>query len=152
MTTSCVKGVDNDRIMGSAAQYAVSLQGEEQRGVREQNRKINEARDTKWPGLTDEQKTAKDAYRLSRSSNRQAPFQWQIPRAAANIHLIVSLLQLPLLRHNIPDTQISPCQIKVQVDRFSRLNIDLRETSQLPNRAPGYANIQLCDLRAINIA
>jgi hypothetical protein len=73
------------------------------------------------------------------------PRQLDIPTASPNIDRVLALLQLPLLRNNVPNTQIPPGNREGNGLRGAASKMDALETTQLSSRRSSDVHIQLRD-------
>lgn len=74
------------------------------------------------------------------------PRQLDIPATGADIDRVLALLQLPLLRENVPNTKISPRDRESNSLRSVASNMNTLKSAQLPSRRSGDVDVQLRDL------
>ena len=79
----------------------------------------------------------------SKPLDPQDPHQRQLPARAPYINHILPLLQLPLLRHHIPNRQVPSRQRKSNCDRLPRHHILLLKAPKLLHRSTWDPNVQL---------
>lgn len=93
-------------------------------------------------------------YILSLLLNSERAIQPQIATTRANPHVKLSLWQPPLLRDNVPETQIPSHQLELHRCARARLEIHPLKPAQLPDRRAVNrdAHIQLRDLMTRHIA
>ena len=86
-------------------------------------------------------------------SNRQSSLERKIPTASSNINSVIALLKLPLLRNNIPNTQITSSELESDFNIFSSLDGRLLKTTELLGRVllAGNTDIQLRNFLTVDI-